>query len=177
MIRRMDRRRLFYYILLNVFISACVTGTILYWYDRNLKATSSAAAFAPQAGPEAVAANPAASPSPSQPAPLSPNRDIPIEIVSVVGSGNLGAEVVILHYLGEGQLDLTNWQLKDEDGNIFLFPAIALVKDGAVQVHTATGINTVVDLYWGMPAPVWKSGETASLYDSSGNLRAVYKVP
>jgi hypothetical protein len=77
MIRCMDRRRLFYYILLNVFISACVTGTILYWYDRNLKATSSSVPspqtqsfdFA-QDKPEAAAAVPEAN--------LSPNRDIPI---------------------------------------------------------------------------------------------------
>lgn len=180
----MDRRRVFYYILLNIFISACVTGTILYWYDRNLKATSSSVA-SPQTQPlglaqdkpEAVAANPEATLRQAQGDGLSPNRDILIEIVSVVGSGNLGAEVVILHYLGEGQLDLSNWQLKDEDGNLYLFPAITLVKDGAVQIHTAAGTDTVVDLYWGMPAPVWKSGETASLYDSSGKLVVTYKVP
>ncbi len=165
----MDRRRIFSYILLNIFISACVTGTILYWYDRNLKATSSPAAFSPQTQPQLVAADPGSSPSPS--------RDVPIEIASVVGAGNLSAEVVIFHYLGEGQLDLTNWQLKDEDGNLYLFPAIILVNDGAVQVHTAVGTDTVVDLYWNLNAPVWKSGETASLYDSSGNLIAVYKVP
>jgi hypothetical protein len=172
----MDRRRLFYYILLNVFISACVTGTILYWYDRNLKATSSSVPspqtqsfdFA-QDKPEAAAAVPEAN--------LSPNRDIPIEIVSVVGADNLGLEVVILRYLGEGQLDLTNWQLKDEDGNIFLFPSIIFFKDGAVQIHTASGTNTVVDLYWNMTAPVWKSGETAGLYDANGNLIVTYKVP
>jgi hypothetical protein len=51
------------------------------------------------------------------------------------------------------------------------------VNGGAVQIHTAAGTNTVVDLYWNMNAPVWKSGETASLYDASGNLIVVYKVP
>ena len=168
MIRRMDRRRLFFFILLNVFVSACVTGTILYWYDRNLKATSSSVP-APQTQPQAVTASP-------QPT-LSPNSDIPIEIVSVIGANNLSAEVVILRYLGEGQIDLTNWQLRDENGNIFLFPSIIFFKGGAVQIHTAAGTNTVIDLYWGMTAPVWKSGEIASLYDSSGNLIAVYKVP
>jgi len=168
MIRRMDRRRLFSFILLNVFVSACVTGGMLYWYDRNLKATSSSVP-APQTQPEAAAAVPEAT--------TSPNRDIPIDIVSVVGADNLGAEVVILRYLGEGQLDLTNWQLKDENGNIFLFPAIVFFKDGAVQIHTASGTNTVIDLYWGMTAPVWKSGEIASLYDASGNLIVTYKVP
>jgi hypothetical protein len=167
MIRRMDRRRLLSFILLNVFVSACVTGTILFWYDRNARATSSAPAFAPQTQLEPAAIIPKAI----------ANSSGDIQIVSVVGADNLGAEVVILRYLGEGQVDLTNWQLKDENGNLFLFPAISLVKEGAVQIHTAAGTNTVVDLFWNMQAPVWKSGETASLYDASGNLIVTYKVP
>jgi hypothetical protein len=163
----MDRRRLLKFLLLNVFVSACVTGTILFWYDRNERATSSAPAFAPQTQLEPAAVVPGAV----------ANSNGDIQIVSVVGADNLGAEVVILRYLGEGQVDLTNWQLKDENGNLFIFPTISLVKEGAVQIHTAAGTNTVVDLFWNMQAPVWKSGETASLYDANGNLIVTYKVP
>jgi len=169
----MDRRRVVAYILLNIFISACVTGMILFWYDRNIKATSSS--VPPLSNSQAGAANPDSNPVPNLSTTSGPQSDI--QIVSVVGSGNLGAEVVILHYLGEGQLDLTNWQLKDEDGNIFLFPGLTLAQNGAVQIHTASGANTPIDLFWGMPSPVWKSGETASLYDASGNLIVTYKVP
>jgi hypothetical protein len=100
-----------------------------------------------------------------------------MEIVSVIGADNLAAETVILRYTGAGQLDLTNWQLKDENGNIFLFPSITLFQNGAVQVHSTSGANTPIDLYWGLPAPVWKSGETASLYDANGKLIITYKVP
>jgi hypothetical protein len=163
----MDRRRLLYFLLLNALVSACVTGTIIFWYDRNLKATSSVPAFAPPSDPGPAASVPEAN--------ANPGRDI--QIVSVVGADNLGAEVVILRYLGDGQVDLGNWQLKDENGNLFLFPAVGLVNGGAVQIHTAAGTNTVVDLYWNMNAPVWKSGETASLYDAGGNLIVTYKVP
>ncbi|MFZ5856337.1 MAG: lamin tail domain-containing protein [Chloroflexota bacterium] len=163
----MDRRRLLLFLLLNALVSACVTGTILFLYDRNMKATSSVPAYAPPAdlGPAASAPE----------ADLISNGDI--QIVSVVGADNLGAEVVILRYLGAGQVDLSNWQLKDEDGNLFLFPAISLVNGGAVQVHTAAGTNTVVDLYWNLSDPIWKSGETASLYDADGKLVVTYKVP
>ena len=163
----MDRRRLVPYILLNIFISACVTGMILFWYDRNIKATSSS--VPPQTNPAAGDTS-----ADSNPAPAS---SAAVEIASIVGAGNLGAETVILRYGGEGLLDMTNWQLKDENGNIFLFPSIALVKDGAVQIHTASGANTVIDLYWGLPSPVWTSGESASLYDASGKLIGSYKVP
>lgn len=163
----MDRRRLVSFILLNIFISACVTGMMLYWYDRNLKATSSSVSLQPdlQAGAPLADSNPA------------PASSATVEIVSIVGADNVSAEVVILRYIGEGQLDLTNWQLKDSNGNIFLFPSITLIQNGAVQIHTTTGANTPIDLYWGLPSPVWKSGETASLFDASGNLIVTYKVP
>lgn len=163
----MDRRRLVSYILLNIFISACVTGSMLYWYDRNLKATSSSVPSQTnlEAGAPIADSNPALADSAS------------VEIVSIIGAGNLGAETIILRYVGEGQLDLTNWQLKDENGNIFLFPSITLVQNGAVQIHTASGTTTPIDLYWGMTSPIWKSGETASLYDASGNLIVTFKVP
>lgn len=161
----MDRRRLLYFLLLNALVSACVTGTILFVYDRNLKATSAVPAYAPPSEPEAGAANPGASSSED------------VQIVSIVGADNLGAEVVILRYLGEGRVDLSNWQLKDEDGNIFLFPSITLANGGAVQLHTGAGTNTVVDLYWNLSAPIWTSGETARLYEASGKLIVTYQTP
>ena len=161
----MDRRRLLSFLLLNILVSACVTGTILFWYDRNLKATSSSPSFALPADPEAGAANPS----------LAASADV--QIVSIVGADNLGAEVVILRYVGDGQIDLSNWQLKDESSNIFLFPSITLVNGGSIQLHTAAGTNTVVDLYWNLSAPIWSSGETASLYDADGKLVVTYKAP
>jgi hypothetical protein len=158
----MDRRKLFSFLLLNAFISACVTGGMLFWYDKNLKATSSS--IPPQTNLEAGEA-------------IADSNPASVEIVSIIGADNLAAEILILQYGGQGQLDLSNWQLKDENGNIFLFPAITLVQDGAVRIHTASGTNTPIDLYWGMTSPVWKSGETASLYDASGKLIVTYKVP
>jgi len=164
----MDRRRLIYYLLLNVFISACVTGAILFWYDRNYRSVSMSAV------------QPAA-PLVNQPVAaqttLSPQVDIPIEIMSVIGAGTLNAEWVVVSYKGEDQINLANWELRDSDRNNFVFPQLVLHTNGAVQIHTASGTNTVIDLYWGESEPVWQSGEQAELYDPSGNLRAKYKVP
>lgn len=164
----MDRRRLFLYLLLNVFISACVTGAILFWYDRNYRATLAPvpAAVAPAGGESAAPVD-----VPSL------DADIPVEIVSVVGAGTLGAEVVVVRYNGDGELGLANWQLKDDNGNTFTFPQLILYTDGAVQVHTASGSDTVVDLYMGMRDPIWESGEVAKLFDPQDNLRASYRVP
>lgn len=164
----MDRRRLFSYLLLNVFISACVTSAILFWYDRNYRSVSLSAVQ-----PAAASVN---QPVAAQ-ATLNPEVDIPVEIVSVIGAGTLNAEWVVVSYKGEDQINLAHWELRDDDRNVYIFPQLVLHKNGAVQVHTASGTNTVIDLYWGESDPVWESGEEAQLYDPSGNMRAKYKVP
>ena len=164
----MDRRRLILYLLLNVFVSACVTGGILFWYDRNYRSTS-VSAVQPAAPANAQSGSPAAV--------FDPNVDIPVEIVSIVGAGTLNAEWVIVRNAGGDSLNLSGWQLKDTNRNVFVFPNMTLNTGGAVQIHTVAGTNTVIDLYWGLTEPVWQSGEEAQLSDPSGNVRAVYKVP
>lgn len=164
----MDRRKLIQYLLLNVFVSASVTGGILFWYDRNSRAVNQPVVAQAQA------------PSANNNSPAPSNKlqtDIPVKISSVVGSGALSSEIAIIKFEGDGQLDLTAWQLKDEDGNTFTFPGVTLYPNGAVQVHTSAGSDNVIDLYWGAGESVWNSGEEARLFDSQGNLRAVYKVP
>jgi hypothetical protein len=162
----MDRRRLILYLLLNAFISACVTGAILFWYDRNYRATALSSV------PPATISN-----SLSAPQTFSPQVDIPVEIVSIVGAGTLNAEWVVVRNAGTEPLSLAGWQLKDSNRNVFTFPNLTLNSGGAVQIHSTSGINTVIDLYWGETEPVWQSGEEAQLLDPSGNMRAVYTVP
>ncbi len=164
----MDRRRLILYLLLNAFVSACVTGAILFWYDRNYRSVN-----VPSVSPAASSGN---QPVAAQET-LNPQIDIPIEIVSVIGAGTLNAEWVVVRNAGSEPLNLAGWQLKDADRNVFIFPNLTLNSGGAVQIHTASGTNTVIDLYWGQGDPVWQSGEEAQLLDPSGNVRAVYTVP
>lgn len=164
----MDRRRLILYLLLNVFVSACVTGGILFWYDRNYRSTS-LSAIQPALPSNSQSGVPAAA--------FDPNVDIPVEIVSVVGAGTLDAEWVIVRNAGNEPINLSSWQLQDADRHVFTFPNLTLNTGGAVQIHTIAGTNTVIDLYWGLGDPVWQSGEGAQLLDPAGNVRAIYKVP
>lgn len=161
----MDRRRFIPYLLLNIFVSACVTSAILFWYDRNYRTTGLPAALPPPLQAD------------SNSALVTPQGPLLVEIVSVVGAGTLNAETVMIRYSGDGELNLAGWQLRDDDRNTYKFPGLILYKGGAVQVHTASGIDTVVDLYWGLHEPVWESGEAVSLIDPQGVVRAVYSVP
>ena len=164
---KMDRRRLVLYLILNVFISACVTGAILFWYDRNYRSTAlSSVQLAPVTNNQSA-----------PPATLNPNVDIPVEIVSIIGAGTLNAEWVVVRNAGAESLNLSGWQLKDANRHVFTFPNLTLNGGGAVQIHSTAGTNTVIDLYWSESNPVWQSGEEAQLLDPSGHVRATYKVP
>ena len=164
----MGRRNLFFYLLLNVFISACVTGAILFWYDRNYR-VATLSSIQPVAPLSSQAAAPAAT--------SNPNAKIPVEIVSIVGAGLLDAESVTIKNDGDEPLNLSGWQLKDSNKNTFSFPNLTLNTNGAVQIHTKSGTDNVIDLYWDAAAPVWKSGEEAQLLDSHGNVQDTYQVP
>lgn len=160
----MDRRRLIYYLLLNVFVSACVTSVILYWYDRNYRAVT-----LPQA--------PVITSSATGSAATQSVQQGTVQIVSVIGAGTLNVESVVIKYTGDGEVDLTGWQIKDSKGDAYTFPPFKLFKNGAVQVHTASGTNTAIDLYWGQNSAVWQSGEAVLLTDANGNVQDSYPVP
>ena len=108
--------------------------------------------------------------------PLSPDQAV-VVIDSVLAPGDLANETVLLKSHSNGSLLMTNWRLQDDKGDVFTFPELTLNKDGAIQVHTTAGTNTVIDLYWGREAPVWQHGQTVSLLDDQGKVRATYKIP
>lgn len=100
-----------------------------------------------------------------------------VTINSVIGVGDITTERVFLSRTGSGVLVLAGWRLKDQDGNEFIFPGLELFEGGAVNVWTTSGSPTVVDLYWGLQYPVWRSGETVVLVDDKGKLQASYQIP
>ena len=153
------RRRLFYYILLNIFISASVTGTILFFYDRMQRSIGSPAS------------------STSLPVLATASGEISLQILSVVGAGVPASEMVVIQNNGPEAVILTGWHLQDGESNIYTFPQLSLYPGGSVQVHTAAGADSAVDLYWGRQTPVWGSGEAVTLFDPQGTLRALYQIP
>jgi hypothetical protein len=162
----MRRRSLAMYLLLNVLVSTCVTSAILYWYDRNYRAVT-----LPQAG--AAPAQAAVSGVPL----ASTAQQGDVRIISVIGAGTLNVEAVVIKYSGQGELDLTGWHLKDAAGNSYTFPPFKLFKDGAVQVHTAGGTSTAIDLFWGQRQAAWQSGQAVLLTTPDGEVQDSYPVP
>lgn len=154
-----SRRRLVFYVLLNVAVSACVVLSLLYIYDRYYRA-SLPVAVPPLKTPGAITQIGGA-----------------LDIVSVVGAGVLENESVEIRNNGASQVNLTGWKLQSAEGRTYTFPGLTLLNSGVVNVHTGSGKDTVEDLYWGLSRPVWKSGQLAILMDAQDNVRALYRIP
>lgn len=100
-----------------------------------------------------------------------------VAIESVIGVGDLTSERVLVKHTGEGEISLAGWVLRDGDGHEFVFPELTLFKDGAINIQTQSGNNTVVDLFWGLDQPILQSGEKVELLDAAGALISTYQVP
>ncbi|MFQ5615125.1 MAG: LysM peptidoglycan-binding domain-containing protein [Anaerolineales bacterium] len=109
--------------------------------------------------------------------PLPPGFDPQLEIVTVVGAGNLEDERVVIKLNADVEISLRGWRLEGNDGNVYVFPELTLFKGGAVTISTKTGVDTVVALYWGLEKSVWEEGEVVLLIDPQGNVQASYQIP
>jgi hypothetical protein len=155
------RRRLGPYLLINIFVSALVTGTIIYFYDRARQAECTP-------------------PPPNLTSATSQTGDVNVSITGVIGAGTVTDERVVIQNNGNEKLLLTGWTLGDDKGNLYTFPQspqLTLFPGATVQVHTRTGTDSPTDFYWGRSAAVWTSGELAALYDPENIARAFYRIP
>jgi len=167
------------FILLNILISAVTTLTVLWLWER--------AHPRPETGMISALSETEINPtSPAEvlnnSAPLDPNfeltnEDILITIRTIVGAGDLAVEYVEIINQGENPANLNAWQLQDEDGHTFTFPALILNSGGAIKVLSRTGTDTVIELYWQSDAPIWQSGETAQLLNAAGEVVTSYSIP
>ena len=153
-----SRRRLFPTLLINIFVSALVTGTIIFFYDRTYRAECNTA-------PPVIATLPAG------------DGDINVNITGVIGVGNLQDERMVIQNAGTQEAVLTGWYLADNKGVAYTFPELILFPGAKVQVHSGPGKDSPTDLYWSRSAPVWTSGELVALYDIHAIARAFYRVP
>jgi micrococcal nuclease len=90
---------------------------------------------------------------------------------------NLNGEWAEIRNAGPSSIDLTGWVLKDESAsNRYRFPdRFALSPGAAARIHSGSGVDTAVDLYWGnTESAVWNNdGDTAFLLDPNGNIVSI----
>jgi hypothetical protein len=178
-------KRLLFYLVLNIIVSALTTLTVLSLWDRthrlNIQPVAQlAATVTQQAANNQILGTPvpALTADKTEPSPVKPvSGNGGVQIDNVFGVGDLQTEVVLVKRTGEGELWVTGWRLEDENSHRFVFPELMLNKDGAIKIYSKPGTNSVIELFWGMKEPVWNSGELVSLVDQDGAVKATYRIP
>lgn len=176
-----NRIPLLAYILLNILIAAATTLTVLWLWERNhpcqaLPQTSITPIGNNMQRPQFADSTPTLA-NAIQPIITFVRDDVDVLIRKVVGAEDLEMEYVEIYNQSDGPLDLSDWQLTDEDGNVFLFPALILNNEGAIKVYSKKGTNSVIELHWQADAPIWTPGETVTLLDDRDNRIATYSIP
>jgi hypothetical protein len=197
-------KRLVYYLLINVLVSACTVWVALTIWDRTHPEAFGGAIpldlglfNRSQTGTPTPLETQLVTPAPPLPSlttsaihPVTGTAEVPVTpttsasgqearlaITNVFGAGDLATERVRVAHIGEVELYLESWRLQDEDGNTFTFPRLTMYAGGVVDIYTRTGRNSVNALYWGQEQAVWTTGEVVTLLDESGNVQATYRVP
>ena len=162
----MKRRPIWFYIILNIIISALTTLAVISIWERL----------------QSIPQTPVLSTSPVEgaktlaPATLPPLDLAVIEIENVFGAGDVQNEVVVLKHVGTDEFSLRGWQLLAEGSRSYTFPDVTLIS-GSVRVYSRNGTDSAVDFYWGRTDPAWQSGGKVTLVDSKSNVRAEYVIP
>jgi hypothetical protein len=177
-----NKSRLAAYILLNIVISAATILLVMWLWDRthpqptgllNLGNTQPP----PDEQSQTLTADNAEDEIPTEYTLDFVTDDYAISILTIVGPGNLDLEHVTIQNESQGAVDMTGWQIIDENEHAFTFPTFILNMDGSVKIFSQKGTDTVIELYWQSDDPIWQSGETARLQDRDGNTVATYSIP
>ena len=173
-----SKKSLLFYIFLNILISAGTTVSVLLIWQA---AHPTPEITSPDSPVNTSTADPSAAAEAVKPTSQSTltflQEDLQITIRSVVGAGNLEMENVQILNQSEGAVNLNGWQLQNNRGTHFTFPALILNQNGAVEVHSKAGANTVIELYWQSDTPIWQPGDTVTLVDTDGTVQATYQIP
>jgi hypothetical protein len=164
--------RMLLYLVLNILVSGVTTFLVLTWWDRTHRIEVPITA---SSAPVASAPTQAAGNAPAGTA--IPAGVTVIEIKNVFGVGDLQNEVVVIKRVGDGELSLARWTMEGSQSGSYTFPDLVLNKDGAVQIYSRSGVDTVIELFWGLEKAAWASGEQITLVDPQGTVRATYTIP
>ncbi len=159
------------FIVLNIIISALVTLTVLFIWDKTHQVQTPSAVKTSSLPQNIVSGD--------CEVVIPPKSEEVLRITNVFGAGNLQEEQVTIQRMGDGELCLKGWKLTTENNGSYEFPShLRLYTGGAtIAVFTRPGSDNALELFWGRTASAWEVGKQARIYDPSGNLRAEFIVP
>jgi LysM repeat protein len=90
--------------------------------------------------------------------------------------GDLDRESVRLLNEG-GEVNLAGWTMDDGGDSFYVFPYLRFRSVGMIVVHTRSGEDTAIDLYWDLTRAVWEPGDLITLRDAQGNVQSTFQIP
>lgn len=91
--------------------------------------------------------------------------------------GNLAVEAVQIINESDAAVNLQGWTLSRAGGPVYTFGDVPLFPGGSVRLHSGSGVENSLNLYWERTEPVWSSGSVVELRDASGTLVAQVQTP
>lgn len=125
--------------------------------------------------PKAGAAALVATPTPDN--STAPATELLLKITQVEAPGNLISERVQIVNDGAREVNLAGWQLRRENGLSHTFGNLSLFPGSGIWLHSRTGEDTSVAVYWKQSAAVWASGAQVQLVNPAGVVVTSYLVP
>ncbi len=163
-----SRKRLSRYLLINVVVSALTTLLVLMIWNR---------LNAPPSLDGLLESSPTSQSDSASPSPEPGEYAGQLSIATIIGPGDVDNERVRIEHIGDQDMSLALWQLEDEDGNSYRFPALVLHPGGFVELFSRQGEDSVTQLFWNSANSIWSEGELASLLDPAGDEQASYTAP
>ena len=165
--------KLLLYIIVNILISALTVFGVLWVWEKNhsvpcevvpLSGVTTQEVGIPQKWDE----EPTTQPDYSM---------VNVIIDGVFGAGQYDLERILIKNRSEERVNLHNWKIENTIFGDFIFPSLVLNEDGAVNVLTQPGNNTVIELFWGNSQSLWQPGDAVNLIDPNGQIHFTYRIP
>ncbi len=104
-------------------------------------------------------------------------ESVGLQIAQIDGVGDLASEVAQIVNDSDAALNLQGWRISYDNGPVYTFGNFPIFPGGSVRLHSTTGTDSSIDLYWRQSEPVWQSQRVAQLIDDQGRLVAQYVIP
>jgi len=93
-------------------------------------------------------------------------------------SSNLNDEYFTLKNICAYSIDVTNWTAKDASNHDFRFSTFNLGINADITMHTGSGTDDSINLYWNMSIHIWNNlGDTLYLNTANGTSVLIYSYP
>lgn len=100
-----------------------------------------------------------------------------LQLGQLSGAGTLESEVISVVNESNLPYNLRGWSVEAADGPSYSFGELPIFPGASINLHSGSGADNSVDLYWGLQDPLWVPGTKIQLLDDQDAVIDTYDVP